>query len=132
MNPQSTIRRLAHRIALGLAASVACLAYLANATDIRWSSADTFEHSATLAPGKTEEVCGSIEPRLPVEWRFSADGPLTFDIHRHSGSEVIYATKSYLTREQKGKHSPTFNFEWCWTWTNDSPEAVTVRVNLKR
>ncbi len=101
-------------------------------TPIRWSGADTFEHSATLPPGQSAEVCGQIEPRMPVDWRFSATGPLTFDIHRHSGSEVIYAMKSYLTREQNGKFSPTFNLEWCWMWTNESAESVTVRVDLKR
>ena len=124
-----------------LAATVASCAALAathatNATaaptDIRWSSTDTFEHTATLTPGQAAEVCGQIEPRLPVDWRFSATGPLNFDIHRHSGDEVIYAMKSYLTREQNGKFSPTFSFSWCWMWINESAENVTVRVDLKR
>ncbi len=114
------------------AASLVILASNASATDIRWSSADTFEHTATLAPGKSSEICGTIEPRLPVEWKFVGDGPLTFDIHRHSGSEVIYATRSYLTREQNGKFSPTFNYEWCWMWRNETVETVTLQVNLKR
>ena len=104
----------------------------AAAADIRWSSSDTFEHTATIAPGQAAEVCGQIEPRLPVDWRFSATGPLTFNIHRHSGEEVIYAIKSYMTREQNGKFSPTFSFNWCWMWMNESPESVTVRVDLKR
>ncbi len=104
----------------------------ASAVDIRWSSADTFEHTATVAPGRSTELCGNIEPRLPVDWKFVGDGPLTFDIHRHSGSEVIYATRSYLTREQSGKLSPTFNFDWCWMWTNETVDAVTLKVNLKR
>ena len=100
--------------------------------DMRWSSSDTFEHTATIAPGQAAEVCGQIEPRLPVDWRFSATGPLTFNIHRHSGDEVVYAMKSYLTREQNGKFSPTFSFYWCWMWINESAESVTVRVDLKR
>ena len=101
-------------------------------TDIRWSSADTFEHAAAVAPGKSAELCGTIEPRLPVDWKYVGDGPLTFNIHRHSGSEVIYATRSYLTREQSGKFSPTFNFEWCWMWTNETTDPVKLQVNLKR
>ncbi len=109
-----------------------CSALSAFATDIRWSVVDTFEHTTVIAAGKAAEVCGTIEPRMPVDWRFSADGPLTFDIHRHSGAEVIYATRSYLTREQNGKFSPTFNFEWCWMWVNESGADVTLRVDLKR
>ena len=120
---------------LTLAASFAAFATV-NATaapaDIRWSSADTFEHTASLAPGQSAEVCGQIEPRLPVDWRFTASGPLTFNIHRHSGDQVVYAMKSYLTREQNGKFSPTFSFNWCWMWRNESTESATVRVDLKR
>lgn len=118
-----------HLLAASLAA---CFALTAGAADIRWSQSDTAEHTATIAPGQASELCGTIEPRLPVEWRFTATGPLTFDIHRHSGQEVIYATRSYLTRELNGKFSPTFNFDWCWTWTNESGADVTVRADLKR
>ena len=108
------------------------LATTSMATVIRWSSSDTFQHTATIAPGKAAEVCGAIESRLPVEWRFVADGPLNFDIHRHSGADVVYAIRSYLTREQNGKFSPTFNFDWCWMWVNESADPVTVRVDLTR
>lgn len=115
-----------------LALCASSIAFAAGAADIRWSSSDTFEHSATLAPGKSAEVCGLIESRYPVEWRYSATGPLTFNIHRHSGEEIIYSHRSYLTREQNGKFSPTFNFDWCWMWTNESGEPVTVQLELKR
>lgn len=113
------------------AAAAALFSLNAMAADIRWSS-DTFQHTTTVAPGKSAEVCGAIESRLPVEWRYVADGPLTFNIHRHSGDEVIYAMKSYLTREQNGTFSPKLNFDWCWMWTNESAEAVTVRIDMKR
>ena len=119
-------------LALLFTASLAILASSASATDIRWSSTDTFEHTATLAAGKSAELCGTIEPRLPVDWKFVGDGPVTFNIHRHAGSEVTYATRSYLTREQSGKLSPTFSYEWCWMWTNDTADNVKLRVDLKR
>jgi len=121
-----------------LAAAVASLSAFAATgahaavTDIAWSSTGIFEHTATLAPGQAVEVCGQIEPRLPVDWRFSATGPLTFNIHRHSGDEVVYAMKSYSTREQNSKFSPTFSLYWCWMWTNESAESVTLRADLKR
>lgn len=102
------------------------------AAEIRWSSSDTFQHVASIAPGKAAELCGTVEPRLPVDWRYAADGPLSFNIHRHSGAEVVYAMRSFLTREQNGTFSPTFNFNWCWMWSNDTAAAVTVRVDLKR
>ncbi len=126
-----TSRALAAISAIGVATALS-LASPAGAVDIKWSPADTFEHMVAIQPGKAAEVCGTIEPRLPVEWRFTANGPLTFDIHRHSGSEVIYATRSFMTRELNGRFSPTFNFDWCWMWSNESEAPVTVRVELKR
>ena len=119
-------------IATTLAAAATVCAFSASAADIRWSASDTFEHTAMIAPGKAEEVCGMIESRYPVTWAYSANGALTFNIHRHSGDDVIYHHRSYLTREQKGKFSPTFNFDWCWMWVNESNEPVTVQVELKR
>lgn len=131
-----TMERFMKTLALALAAAIVSLSTFTPAhaavTDIGWSSTGTFEHTATLAPGAAAEVCGQIEPRLPVDWRFSATGPLTFDIHRHSGDDVIVAMKSYLTREQNGKFSPTFSLNWCWMWKNESAENVTLRVDLKR
>ena len=121
-----------NRFAIIAAAVAALPVFNASGTVIAWSATDTFAHATTIAPGKAAEICGQIEPRLPVEWRFVADGPLNFDIHRHSGAEVIYGTRSYLTREQSGKFSPTFSFEWCWMWVNETADSVTVRVDLKR
>lgn len=115
-----------------LCAALLALPAFANVTPIKWSSADTYEQTSSVAPGQTAEVCGMIDPKLPVQWNFSATGPLTFNIHRHSGQDVVYAVRSYLTREQKGTFSPTFQHEWCWMWTNESSEPVTFRVDLKR
>lgn len=119
------------KLHLLVAILVASCAMTASAAEIRWSSSDTFAHSLTVAPGKSAELCGQIESRLPVEWRYAAD-PLSFNIHRHAGSEVIYAVKSFLTKEQQGTLKPNFNFEWCWMWTNESDAAVSLRVDLKR
>ena len=119
-------------LALVSATALALLAETTFATEIHWSSLDVFEHTATLAPGKSTELCGRIESRSAVDWKFVGDGPLTFNIHRHSGEAVIYATRSYMTREQSGKFSPTFNFDWCWMWTNETVDPITLRVDLKR
>jgi hypothetical protein len=100
--------------------------------EIRWSGNDTFESTMNVAPGKSAEACGQIDPRFPVEWRYSASAPVDFNIHRHSREDVIYATKSVLSREDRGRHAPTFNFEWCWMWTNTSDADVSIRVDLKR
>lgn len=105
---------------------------LVKADDLRWSPADTVDASYVIAPGKSAELCGTVEPRLPVEWQFQANGPLEFNIHRHDGNEIVYATRSYRTRELNGRFSPTLQRDWCWMWTNESSAEVAVRVSLKR
>ncbi len=100
--------------------------------EIRWSGNDTFDSTMTVAPGKSAEACGQIDPRFPVQWRYSASAPVDFNIHRHSRDDIIYATKSVLSREDRGRHAPTFNFEWCWMWTNVSDTDVSIRVDMKR
>lgn len=115
-----------------IAAVLAAASTQAAMTDIRWSPSDTFDSILIVAPGKSAEVCGEIDPRYPVQWKYAADGPLNFNIHRHSGDTVIHANKSMMTREERGTLSPTFKFEWCWMWTNESATDVSVRVDLKR
>jgi hypothetical protein len=105
---------------------------IANATEIRWDAANSFAHSATVAPGKVAEVCGLIEPRFPVQWSFKSDTPLEFNIHRHADKDVIYATKSHLTRELSGTHPSMSAHEWCWMWTNESANTANMTVTLKR
>jgi hypothetical protein len=128
----SVPRTLATAITIALISASAIHANYAAATDIKWAANDTFTHATAIAPGKTEEVCGLVDPRQPVEWTFKSDAPLEFNIHRHADKEVIYATKSHLTRELNGTHKPTFAFDWCWMFTNESNAPATISLQLKR
>jgi hypothetical protein len=119
-------------ITIALISVAAIHANYAAAIDIKWATNDTFTHATSIAPGKTEEVCGVVDPRQPVAWAFKSDAPLEFNIHRHADKEVIYATKSHLTRELSGTHQPTFAFEWCWMFTNESNAPTTISLQLKR
>jgi hypothetical protein len=113
--------------ALALALSLPAAAI----TPIRWNN-DAFEHTERIAAGKTSEVCGDIESQAKIAWQFSASDALDFNIHRHAGKEVIYNTRSYRTKEQRGELSQPRAYEWCWMWTNETGAPVELRVQLKR
>jgi hypothetical protein len=100
-------------------------------TPIQWRN-DAFEHATQIAVGKSIEVCGEIESRTKIEWQFSASDALYFDIHRHAGNDVVYNTRSYRTKEQRGTLSQPNAHEWCWMWTNETGVPVSVRVQMKR
>ena len=78
----------------------------AHAVDIRWSPPtplSTWWRSSRQGRGSLRH-----HRAWPVEWRFG-QWPVDVRHHRHSGSEVIYATRSFMTRELNGRFSPTFN-----------------------
>jgi hypothetical protein len=104
---------------------------LASNTNIAWNK-DRFEHSMQIAPGKVAEVCGDVFPERPIEWRFTASDITEFNIHRHDRSDVIYHTRSFRTKEQAGTFAPKEAHEWCWMWTNESPNSISIRVHLRR
>jgi hypothetical protein len=121
--------RSAQRLCLASTLAIACAG--ATAKDIAWIG-DAYSDSATLAPGKIAERCGEVDPRNPVNWKFAADGALQFNIHRHAGNDVIYASRSYNTRELNGTFKPNARFEWCWMWTNETASTITLRIDMKR
>jgi hypothetical protein len=112
---------------------VICLASThAAIIEIRWTDAGTFAHTLTVAPGKIAELCGEIDPKTPVEWKFSADTPLAFNIHRHQGKDVIYAIRRDSVRELNGNLASPTRYEWCWMWMNDSRETIRVETSLSK
>jgi hypothetical protein len=113
------------------AAAVFAMSAAALATDIAWNN-DAFSATETIAPGKVVEKCGEVDSRTPIQWKFSADGALEFNIHRHEGKDVIYTNRSYNTRELRGTFKPNARYEWCWMWTNDTAKPVTLRIDMKR
>lgn len=113
--------------AVALATSVPSAAI----TPIRWVN-EAFEHAQPITAGKTVEVCGEIESQSKIAWQFSASGPLDFNIHRHAEKEVVYNTRSYRTKEQRGQLSQPRTYEWCWMWTNETALPIDMRVQLKR
>jgi hypothetical protein len=139
MKPKPFTANRLHR-ARRLSTALGCFALFANAhaavTDIRWTDAGTFAQTLAVAPGKAAEVCGEIDPKDTIAWKFSADAPLEFNIHRHAWKDVIYATRSFATRELSGKFDSSFTHkgrhEWCWMWTNDTKNPAALQVLLTR
>jgi hypothetical protein len=114
-----------------IAAVAVALSISAHANDVIWAN-DAFRSTNTIAPGKIAEQCTDVERGASVRWKFVADGALQFNIHRHAGNDVIYANRSYNTRELDGVFKPSGKYQWCWMWTNETATAVSVRIEMKR
>ena len=84
----------------------------------------------TVAPGKFAEVCGKLNPPADVQWQFSANVPLTFNIHYHEGKAVKFPAKQDGVAEGSGKLGVKIQQDYCWMWTNKSIKESTLRVTL--
>lgn len=122
-----------------LRAAVACAIALlavplarAEVVDIAWSTANTFERSVSVAPGKFAEFCGPLKAGEAVQWRFDASQPLDFNIHFHEGKAVHYPARADQTRELQGTLAAAVKQDHCWMWTNKTASAATLNIRLHK
>jgi hypothetical protein len=84
-----------------------------------------------IAAGAVGEHCTKLAAGQVVRYRFEADRPVDFNIHRHRGDEVIYAVQH---EQASGAGFVDFKADaeadWCWMWTNKSDAAVQVRYTM--
>lgn len=116
-------------IALAVALPVAARAEV---VDITWDAVGRFERQLTVAPGKLAEVCGKLNPPADVQWQFSANVPLNFNIHYHEGKAVKFPAKQDGVAEGSGKLGVEIQQDYCWMWTNKSASAATLHIKLQR
>lgn len=120
-------------IGAGIALAVALpVAARAEVVDIAWDAAGRFEKQLTVAPGKFAEVCGKLNPPADVQWQFSVNVPLNFNIHYHEGKAVKFPAKQDGVAEGSGKLGVEIQQDYCWMWTNKSASAARLQIKLQR
>jgi hypothetical protein len=110
---------------------LAACAQASNETKIAWSKDGDFKHQQTLAPKAVAEVCGEINERMNVAWKFKADAGLDFNIHYHVGDEVNTSTQIGGLDAADGSFKPPSTQNYCWMWTNTNDREVNLSVALK-
>jgi hypothetical protein len=101
---------------------------------VSWTTA-TYSESHVVKPKRILEVCADVATKQSVAWKFTADGDVDFNVHRHAGpggKQVIYDIEATRVRERAGTLTHAAAYEWCWMWTNVSAADVKVSVELKR
>ena len=101
--------------------------------DITWDGSGNFAANEAVAARKFVEVCGKLRKGQTVDWQFSSDQPLDFNIHYHEGEKVAYPEQ----REDKSKGAGSLVVavaqDYCWMWTNRgmTGASLTLRLNLR-
>jgi hypothetical protein len=100
--------------------------------DLQWQDGGRFERDLTIAPGKFAEICGPLEAGQFVQWSFTADRALDFNIHYHVDKDVRYPAKKDQVANSKGDLVIDARQDYCWMWANKTKVAAKLSVALTR
>ncbi len=79
-----------------------------------------------IRAGKVEEVCMPLKAGTTLQWRFSADLPVDFNLHHHVGKDVVMPVDLKTVATHVGQQKIDRDNDWCLMWT--APKAGVARV----
>ena len=97
---------------------------------IEWKGEARDEKMHTIAPGKFAELCTRLGAGSEVQWAFTADAAVDFNIHYHVGDRVEYAAKTEGSRRAAGTTTASSPHDYCWMWTNSGASPATLKLDL--
>ena len=115
-----------------LGASLVCAPARAGAIWIAWDSKGAFEQAVQVAPGEFVEVCGKLVTGQAVGWSFASASKLNFDVHYHVDKDTVYSTKKDEVAKLEGELKATIDQTYCWTWTNKTSAAASVKFRMAK
>jgi len=86
----------------------------------------------SLAPGKFDEHCLRLEAGEAIAWRFTATGPVDFNIHLHRGDKVLYPVRRDGVERGSGVFRARDGDDYCLMWTGRAAAPVAVRGSVER
>lgn len=104
----------------------------AGVVPVQWGPSGDFDHRLTVPAGRFAEVCGPLPAAATVDWSFSADTALDFNIHFHEGEKVEYPEKRAGVPQGDGRLQVQTAQDYCWMWRNPSSGDAQLRLTLKR
>jgi hypothetical protein len=79
-----------------------------------------------IRANKVEEVCMPLKAGTTLQWQFSADTPVDFNLHHHIGKSVVMPVELKALASHAGAHKIDHDNDWCLMWT--APESTAARV----
>lgn len=114
------------------AALLAAAQARAQLVELKFDEAGRFEHSASLAAGKSIEVCGKLQKGQVLPWSFTADRPLQFNIHYHVGKKVEFPAKLQSAMAAQAQLDVALDQDYCWMWTNKGDAQAKLGFKLQK
>lgn len=82
-----------------------------------------------LAPNATHEDCFDLPPGKQINYNFSSQTFLNFNIHYHEGAAIHYLAEEKWVNEREGYTVTPVEQTYCLMWTNLSPAQAMLDYN---
>jgi hypothetical protein len=96
------------------------------------SHGEAKDHVAEVVkPSGIHEDCLELSPGQVLTYSYEASAPLSFNIHYHDNSHVIYAVKKDSVSSDSGSMKPEIKHHYCLMWTNTHKEYVKITYSYR-
>jgi hypothetical protein len=119
------------RLRPALRASLACCALSACATGALLSGDWLEVREQPVGARNFHERCATMQPGDRIEFRYSANQPLAFNIHYHEGKVVIAPVTREAAVTGEGAFEPLSAQEYCLTW-EAGPVDTLLQYRVRR
>jgi hypothetical protein len=86
-----------------------------------------------LAPHGMHEECAKLAPGDRLEYTFTSDEPVDFNIHYHDGAAVVEPITRNRVPEDAGVFAPALAQDYCLTWEAGAAGAtLDYRLRIRR
>jgi hypothetical protein len=117
-------------------AAVAVLAMASQAraelVDIRFNEQGRFEHSTSVAPGKSIEICSKLTKGQMLPWSFKSDQPMQFNIHYHEDKKVEFPAKLQSATSADARLEVPVDQHYCWMWANKGSSEAKLSFSVQK
>jgi hypothetical protein len=89
------------------------------------------EHTVRIEAGKIEEPCFALAMVDRLEYSFTSDGPLDFNLHYHEGQGVYFPVEMKAVSTHAGTFISTGSRKYCLMWTNRGEVALELHYRYQ-
>jgi hypothetical protein len=86
-----------------------------------------------LSPYAIQEECAKLAPGDRLEYTFSADAAVKFNVHYHDGPAIVEPISRAGIREDAGVFAPVLAQDYCLMWeAGAQPANLDYRIRIRR
>lgn len=120
------------RILCGVALLAIAAQARAELVDIRFNDQGRFEHSTSLAPGKSIEICSKLSKGQMLPWSFKSDQPMQFNVHYHEDKKVEFPAKLQSATSAEARLEVAVDQHYCWMWANKGSTEAKLSFTVQK